>query len=234
MATFATDFQAFVQATTRGILPAEVSHSESQHVDYGIPVPVMREHVKNWLAQHEPLSESEWQATLDSLYSGDSVEACSAAGMLLSRHKKYRQRLALDTLEQWLAQLTGWKEVDANCQTVFTPAEMFARWGEWEPFLRHLAASPNVNQQRASLVLLVDVVRSSDDPRGMTLALDLMQRLQAEKDKRITKAISWVLREAVKRHRTAVEQYLAANQAHLPNATVREVQTKLTTGKKRV
>jgi len=90
-----------------------------------------------------------------------------------------------------------------------------------------------VNQRRASLVLLVDVVRSSPDPRGMAVAVDLMAQMQDETDKRITKAISWVLREAVKRHRVAVEQYLAVHQSTLPAVTRREVQTKLSTGKKR-
>jgi 3-methyladenine DNA glycosylase AlkD len=141
--------------------------------------------------------------------------------------------LQFDHLERWLAQLHGWKEVDSTCQTVFTPREMFMRWVEWETFLRQLAISPNLNLQRASLVLLVDVVRSSDDVRGIRLALELMQTLRDERDKRVSKAISWVLREAVKRHRAVVEQHLATHHAHLPASTVRDVQSKLLTGKKR-
>jgi hypothetical protein len=42
-----------------------------------------------------------------------------------------------------------------------------------------------------------------------------------------------VLREAVKRHRAVVEQHLATHHAHLPASTVRDVQSKLLTGKKR-
>jgi 3-methyladenine DNA glycosylase AlkD len=231
--TFPTDFLRFVQSSaTSG--PQPKSHSETDHVEYRTPVPAMRQFVNEWLAAHGKLSLTEWTQALEALYTGDSMEERMAAGMLLSHHKQHRQGLALDQLAGWLKQLHGWKEVDSNCQTVFTPAEMFARWGEWEPFLRRLAASPDLNLQRASLVLLVDVVRSSPDPRGMALAVDLMQQVQGERDKRISKAISWVLREAVKRHRPVVEAYLAANQAALPGATLREVQTKLATGKKRV
>lgn len=230
--SFATDFNTFIRAATK-TSPQGQSHSETDHVEYRIPVPSMRAFVQNWLATHDPLSQAEWLHTLDALYSGESLEERSAAGMLLKRHKAHRQQLALGHLEQWLAQLHGWKEVDATCQTVFTPGEMFSRWAEWEAFLRRLAASPDINRQRASLVLLVDVVRSSDDLRGVTLAVDLIQQLQDERDKRLSKAVSWVLREAVKRHRDAVERYLAAYQTHLPNATLREVQTKLKIGKKR-
>jgi 3-methyladenine DNA glycosylase AlkD len=230
--TFPTDFLIFVQAGAK-TGPQPKSHSETDHVEYRIPVPAMRDFVKHWLAEHGLLTEADWLHTLEALYHGDSLEERQAAGLLLSHHKAHRQHLSLARLEGWLAQLHGWKEVDANCQTVFTPAEIYARWGEWEPFLRRLAASPDLNLQRASLVLLVDMVRSSSDPRGMALAVDLMTQLQGERDKRLTKAISWVLRKAVKRHRPAVEVYLAANRAYLPAATLRDVQTKLSTGKKR-
>lgn len=229
---FVTDFLAFAQANAK-TGPQPKSHSETDHIEYRIPVPVMRDFVRDWLANHGTLSEADWLQTLDTLYHGASLEERQAAGMLLARHKAHRQRLPLQQLEGWLSQLHGWKEVDANCQTVFTPAEMYVRWDEWEPFLRRLGASPDVNQRRASLVLLVDVVRSSPDPRGMAVAVDLMAQMQDETDKRITKAISWVLREAVKRHRVAVEQYLAVHQSTLPAVTRREVQTKLSTGKKR-
>jgi 3-methyladenine DNA glycosylase AlkD len=229
---FVTDFLAFARANVK-TGPQPKSHSETDHLEYRLSVPAMRQFVKAWLAAHGPLDQAAWLRTLEALYTGDSMEERMAAGMLLSQHKAHRKALALDRLEGWLGQLHGWKEVDSNCQTVFTPAELYARWAEWEPFLRRLAASPDVNRQRASLVLLVDVVRSSSDPRGMALAADLMTALQGEPDKRLSKAISWVLREAVKRHRPAVEAYLAANRAHLPAATLRDVQTKLATGKKR-
>jgi 3-methyladenine DNA glycosylase AlkD len=231
--SFAADFVTFARANAR-TEPQGQSHSETNHVEYRLPVPTMRAFVKNWLTTHPPLSQAEWLHTLDTLYNGDSLEERSAAGMLLKHHKAHRQQLALDHFERWLARLHGWKEVDSTCQTVFAPAEIFSRWAEWDAFLRRLAASPDINQQRASLVLLVDVVRSSDDSRGITLALALIEKLHHERDKRASKAISWVLREAVKRHRSAVERYLEAHQTHLPNAIVREVRTKLKTGKKRV
>lgn len=229
---FASDFLTFARSSNRATRDGQ-SHSETDHLEYRIPVPAMRAFVKTWLAEHDPLTEAEWLDTLDTLYTGESLEERAVAGMLLKAHKAHRKSLALPRLEQWLAQLHGWKEVDGTCQTVFTPAEMFSRWAEWEPFLRRLSVSPDVNQQRASLVFLVDVVRSSADPRGISLAIELVQALQGERDKRISKAISWVLREAVKRHRASVERYLEANQAQLPNATVKEVSTMLESGKKR-
>ncbi len=230
---FVTDFHIFIRAHARTDFQGQ-SHSETDHVEYFIAVPAMRAFVKEWLTAHGLMPQSEWLETLDSLYSSDSLEERMVGGMLLAQHKAHRQALALDHFEQWLGQLHGWKEVDSTCQTVFTPAEMFRRWDEWELFLRRLAASDDLNQQRASLVLLVDVVRSSDDGRGIGLAMALMARLVHERDKRVSKAVSWVLREAVKHHRGAVERFLAEHETHLPNTTLREVRTKLNTGKKRV
>lgn len=230
--SFAADFNAFVRSKAKAQYQGQ-SHSETDHVEYRISVPAMRTFTKTWLATHDALTMTEWLNTLDTLYYGISMEERIAAGMLLKHHKAYREQLVLEHLERWLVQLHGWKEVDGTCQTVFSPPEIFNRWVEWEAFLHRLATSPDLNLQRASLVLLVDVVRSSDDARGITLAVDLMRRLHHERDKRVSKAVSWLLREAVKRHRSAVEGYLEEHQAHLPNSTLREVQSKLTTGKKR-
>jgi hypothetical protein len=44
--------------------------------------------------------------------------------------------------------------------------------------------------------------------------------------------VSWLLRESIKQHREAIKQYLDANRAVLPAFVVREVATKLETGKK--
>jgi hypothetical protein len=44
--------------------------------------------------------------------------------------------------------------------------------------------------------------------------------------------VSWVLRNLIAQHRDAVVRYLEANRAVLPAISVREVSTKLSTGRK--
>jgi 3-methyladenine DNA glycosylase AlkD len=226
---FLKDLQQFLTSNAR----YGESHSETDHLEYRISVPSMRNFVAQWLASHESIALEDWLLLLDALYHGESLEERQIAGMLLERHKAHRQALSLERLKQWLEQLHGWKEVDGTCQTVFTPQEIFKRWQDWETFLRDLAHADNINLQRASLVLLVDVVRSSADVRGITLALELVQHLHTESDKRISKAVSWILREAVKLHRSAIQAYLDLHRTKLPNATVKELESKLNTGKKR-
>jgi 3-methyladenine DNA glycosylase AlkD len=78
---------------------------------------------------------------------------------------------------------------------------------------------------------LVLPVRESD-PRPFTQAVANIAHLAPERDILISKAVSWVLREAVKHHRAGVEAVLDRYGDVLPKATVKEVRTKLETGKK--
>jgi 3-methyladenine DNA glycosylase AlkD len=59
-----------------------------------------------------------------------------------------------------------------------------------------------------------------------------VQRLQGERDRMITKALSWVLRTMIAEQPDAVRRYLAGNAGELPSAVVREVRKKLETGRK--
>lgn len=53
-----------------------------------------------------------------------------------------------------------------------------------------------------------------------------------KKIKLIAKAVSWILRSLVKRHRQIVGEYVFKNEASLPAIAVREFKKKYETGKK--
>ena len=147
-----------------------------------------------------------------------------------------RRRVMLDfvaaQLNTWLAQLEGWAEVDSTCQSVFTAKDLLADWASWQALLESLALDDNINKQRAALVLLTAPITQSSDPRILELSLRLINQLKGEKDKRITKAVSWLLRKGIKQHRLAIADYLDANADALPAIAVRETRKKLLTGKK--
>lgn len=210
---------------------SKTSYTGSTHLHYGLSAPQMRGFLKAHLQEHQPDADA-WLATLDALYAGESLEERAFAGMLLARFSRFRAGLSLERFNTWLETLEGWAEVDSTCQSTFTAKEFLAKWGEWEPFLRRLAADPNINKRRASLVLFIQPIRQTNDERLLSAALENIDRLKHEKDKLISKAISWLLREALKHHKAAVEAYIEANQAALPAFVQREVRTKLQTGKK--
>jgi 3-methyladenine DNA glycosylase AlkD len=226
-------FQDFLkkQAGERDSAQAQPSYTGATHIHFDVAVPTLRAFVKGWAKENKP-SYDEWVALLTALYTGVSVEERLIAGMLISAFPKYRAQLPLDQLGVWLEELVGWAEVDGTCQSIFTAKEMLTRWEEWEKFLRALASDPNINKRRASLVLLNLPIRQSTDKRFLSLTLEQIDVLKVEKDKLISKAVSWLLREALKYHREDVARYLEVNVDSLPKSVVREVQTKLTTGKK--
>lgn len=191
----------------------------------------MRDFVKAWAKQNKPTFD-QWLNLLDELYGGESLEEKLLAGLLLSAFPKFRSLLSLDKLDGWLGELIGWTEVDGTCQSNFTAKEVLNRWDEWQPFLRNLVADANINKRRASLVLLNRSIRESTDVRFLSLALQQIDMLKFEKDKLITKAVSWLLREAIKHHSEEIARYLDTNRDTLPKSVIHEVETKLNTGKK--
>ena len=81
-------------------------------------------------------------------------------------------------------------------------------------------------------MLLTGPVRRSGDPRLVEAALANIADLQPERSILITKAVSWLLRSLVARHRDPVVRYLASHRAALAALAVREVTAKLKTGRK--
>ena len=237
MTAYAAAFRDFIAgyAADAAHTPGEQATEEytgAGHVHHGISVPDMRSFLGDWLTEHKSsLSYDDWVVTLDTLYRGESVEEKMMAGMLIAQFPRYQKQLPLTRLDTWLDQLHGWMEVDTTCQSVFKDKVLLADWDGWQMFLRGLATNSNINKRRASLVFLVQPVRTPEK-RFVELALELVDQLKHEDDKLITKAISWVLRESVKQHKADINAYLDANEDSLPAIAVRETHKKLTTGKK--
>ena len=199
---------------------------------YGLKNDQRRRILLDFCAAHKDLSFDNWLALIDSLYQGESYEERCAPQTLFRKYSRYRRRLSLAQLDAWLGCLDGWAEVDSTCQTVFSDKDLLADWDGWSALLRSLAADPNVNKRRAALVLLTAPISQSDDERILDLSLELIDQLKAKKDKRISKAISWLLRKGIKQHREAIAAYLDANAESLPAIAARETRKKLVTGKK--
>jgi len=230
--TYAHEFRYFVLAQSPDKPKDGSTYSGSSRKHYGLSNPTMRNFVKQFAEKHPDLTYEDWEATLSALYQGKSIDERCLAGFMLGQYKQFRKDLPLPVLETWIGQLEGWREIDTTCQSNFTAKELLAEWDSWKPFLVDLSQSENISQRRASLVLLVKPVRESDDKRLITIALANVERLKLETDKLITKAISWILREAIKQHSATVANYVEVNSDSLPSIAVREFKQKYKTGKK--
>lgn len=216
----------------RGQTTQRPEHLGTARKWYGLKNEQRRRIMLDFCAAHKDLSFDAWRALIDALYHGESYEERCAPQTLFLKYRGYRRRLPLAQLDDWLGCLDGWAEVDGACQTVFSDKDLLADWDGWSSLLQALADDANVNKRRAALVLLTAPISQSDDRRILELALGLIERLKDDKDKRITKAISWLLRKGIKQHREAIAAYLEANAASLPAIAVRETRKKLATGKK--
>ncbi|MCY4070406.1 MAG: DNA alkylation repair protein [Chloroflexi bacterium] len=216
----------------RGQTTQRPEHLGTQRRWYGLKNEQRRRIMLDFIAANRDLPYEDWLALIDSLYQGVSYEERCAPQTLLVKFPRYRRQLPLTQLEAWLGALEGWAEVDGSCQTVFTAQDLLANWAGWRGLLESLAGDENINKQRAALVLLTAPISQSADERILNLSLALIDRLKAEKDKRITKAISWLLRKGIKQHRDAISDFLDSRSDSLPAIAARETRKKLATGKK--
>lgn len=232
MTSFAQDFRDFVLAHPAEKTGDSAISSGSSRVHHGLSNPTMRRFVKIWAEEHPSLTYDDWQDTLSELYQGESIDEGCLAGFMLGHYRQFRNDLPLDVLDAWIGNLEGWREIDTSCQSNYTAKDLLLNWEEWHPFLVDLSQRNKIQHRRASLVFLVKPVRDSDDARFISTALSNVERLKHEKDKLITKAISWILREAIKQHRQVVGAYVSKNEDTLPAIAVREFRKKYETGKK--
>jgi 3-methyladenine DNA glycosylase AlkD len=209
------------------------SYTSGGHPFYRVSVPDRRRLAKTWLAGHNDGGPTEVLATADSLILGPSFEEKTVGCMLLQYRSDARSLVTPPMVERWLEDLAGWAEVDSLCQSVFSSDELLADWGSWRACIVRLAESDNVNQRRASLVLLTAPVKQSKDSRLVDLAVIALDKAKSERAVLITKAVSWLLRTLVENHAIVVRDYLDANESVLPAIAIRETRVKLRTGTKR-
>lgn len=199
------------------------------HFSYHISNPVKRKIAKEFI-RDIPLEE--FVGLLNALFEGKSHEEKSIAGVLLEYSKVHREHINPQLLDSWLNHLVGWAEVDSLCQSNFSADEMFSDWSAWRKILIKFSKDNNVNKRRASLVLLTGPVSQSSDTRLSKIAFENINRLKNEKYILITKAISWLLRSCIRRHKREVAAYIKQNADSLPKIAIRETKRKLLTGKK--
>jgi 3-methyladenine DNA glycosylase AlkD len=208
------------------------AYTGSSHALLGVATPGLRRLARDWVRENRDATPESILQTLDALFAGDVHEEKTLAALILSYATTTRAVATPAQVEAWLGHLGGWAQVDSLCSNVLQAEQFLADWETWGLGLRRLADDPNINKRRAALVLLTGPVRYSDDPRLLAVSFEIIGRLQAEREILITKAVSWLLRALTLRHRAAVVAYLAENRAALPAIAVREVATKLETGRK--
>ena len=185
------------------------------------------------IVKEEDLNLEEFISLIDSLYeNAKTFQEAELAARILGAAPKLRKQIDPRKLDHWLNFTHGWAENDALTQNNFTSEELLGNWKIWKKLLTDFSKDKNIHKRRASVVLLVKSVRDSNDKRLSDMAFRNVEKLKNEEDILITKAVSWILRSLIKNHKKEVADYLKKNKETLPKIAVREVTTKLATGRK--
>jgi 3-methyladenine DNA glycosylase AlkD len=204
----------------------------NEHPRYAISAPVLRSMAKNWIKSHPDVSIDDFAQLLSDLIHGESATEKWFAGMLLDYSKPAQRKFDPKLFDEWLDHLEGWAEVDSVCTNKYTRTEISGQWRKWKPLLVKFSKSKNINKRRASLVLLCSPLSQFESEELSEMALKNIDRLKSEKDGRITKAISWLLRSMVRCNKKILQQYLKEHGKTLPKIALRETMVKLETGRK--
>jgi len=178
------------------------------------------------------LNQNQFVDLMTSLIEGKSFTEKMIAGFLLDRASKDLRKFDPANFGQWLNHLEGRAEIDTFCAGKYSATEIVNQFPKWKKLLVQFSKSDAIEKRRASLVLCCAALRKARNEPLLEIAFKNIQRLKAEKDVLITKAVSWVLRNAIKHHKAEVQSFLEGNEDSLPRIAVRETWVKLKTGRK--
>ncbi len=150
---------------------------------------------------------------------------------LLYHHPGGLERLDVRQVERLGQGLDSWGTVDAFGGYVSGPAWRKGRLADAD--VRRWAASRDRWWRRAALVSTVTLnLRSRGGTGDTRRTLDICERLVADRDDMVVKALSWALRALVVWDPEAVRGFLEAHGDQVASRVRREVRAKLETGRK--
>ncbi|MCB1059838.1 MAG: DNA alkylation repair protein [Calditrichaeota bacterium] len=184
------------------------------------------EHIGKELMQNLP---GDWIGALNLLRASNVFEAKTLALDIAVRKKKEFQKNHWTNFSKWLDDCEGWAMVDGLCCDVLSL--FITKWPDLIDKSATWSRSKNLWKRRASIVLVVRPVRTGQFADELFVR---MSDLAGDHDPMIYKAVSWGLRSAIATQREEVESFLQDHEQVLKPAVIREVRTKLDTGRKNI
>lgn len=197
----------------------------------GVPVPALRPIAKALARERKHAPPAEVLRLAHALIHEDSMETRQVAYELLEFHKAAALALTEDDIEQLRRGLDNWASVDSFAMSVAGPA--WRRGQLPDSRIDAWAQSDDRFVRRLALVCTVPLNMKSRGGKGdVPRTLRLCSALAADRDDFVVKALSWALREILPHDEAAVRAFVSAQQSTLHRRIVREVESKLNTGRK--
>jgi 3-methyladenine DNA glycosylase AlkD len=169
----------------------------------------------------------EWRVCSQALWDKKIFDMQNLAVEIAVRHKKEFQRSDWNRFKPWLDVSVGWAMIDRLTTDLF--ADLLDCFPDYADKCLTWSKSKNLWLRRASLAVFCRPAR-----KGLFIeqSFENLERLAADPDPMVYKAVSWLLRNLIKTNRGQVEIFLRTHETVLAKQVLREVRTKLETGKK--
>jgi 3-methyladenine DNA glycosylase AlkD len=168
-----------------------------------------------------------WEVCADALWQRPIYDVRILAILLAANHAGQFRKTHWNLLAGWMKDASGWAMVDTLCCEALAPLlknypELADKTGTWP-------RSRNLWMRRASLVAFCVPVRHGElSERAFNHAAALLE----DRDPMVVKAESWLLRSATKHFKSEVESFLRSHESEMAPLILREVRTKMATGRK--
>jgi len=163
-------------------------------------------------------SIDEAMAFADALIVDRHLEAKTLGIEVVARYDRDFTPRLLTAWKRWLAgnHAANWATTDAICGLLIGP--FLLQHPELGARLRAWSGDRNMWVRRASIVGLIQCARHGE---SLDLVYGIAQRLHADREDLIQKAVGWALREAGKTDMPRLERYLRAKGPAIPRTTLR-------------
>ncbi len=197
----------------------------------GVKVPDQRKVVNSLRDRIKNESSFEKFVLVKALVDTEIFECQQVAYEMISKDKKLNSSLVFKDILELRKGLDNWISVDT-----FSGYISGIAWREGrinDEIIMEWAGSPDRWIRRSALVSTLGLNQKARGGTGDTKrTLMICDRLKADHDEMVVKAMSWALRELSKTDFEAARRFLEENEKVLHKRVVREVRTKLETGRK--
>jgi 3-methyladenine DNA glycosylase AlkD len=170
------------------------------------------------LAQRDRWDLRSAMAFADALMADRYLEVKSVGIEVVARYRRQFEPRLLSRWKRWLSanHSTNWATTDTICGMLIGP--LLVQHPNLAFHMRAWSKDRNMWVRRASIVGLLPLVRARGD---IDHVYEIANRLHADPNDLIHKAVGWALREAGKIDSKRLERYLRANVGAIPRTTFR-------------
>jgi 3-methyladenine DNA glycosylase AlkD len=171
-----------------------------------------------YLTHRHDWSIDEAMAFANLLVRDKYLEVKSLGIETVARYRRAFEPRLLPVWKRWLSDnhSANWATTDAICCSLIGP--FLVRYPQLAPRMAVWSRDRNMWVRRASIVSLIPSARKA---AALDLLYETAQRLHADREDLIQKAVGWALREAGKADERRLERYLRANGPSIPRTTLR-------------